>query len=79
MINAALQAWSFYPEIFKPELARTTRLKANLLQQLGQTTKAKVAFKVAGRLRAELVPDDKRDIGSLEDSDFESLLLFLAR
>jgi hypothetical protein len=78
-INNALQTWSYDAEVYKPALARTTFLKAKLLQQLGQKQKANVAFKVAGRLRRELVPDDTRDIADLTTEDFDSLVAFWSR
>lgn len=79
MTNAALQTWSYDAETYKPELARTTFLKARLLEELGKTHKATVAFKVAARLRAEIVPGDKRDVGSLRPEDFDCLLAFWSR
>ncbi|KXX76299.1 putative UDP-N-acetylglucosamine--peptide N-acetylglucosaminyltransferase SEC [Madurella mycetomatis] len=79
MINEALRVWSYDAEVYKPELARTTFLKAHLLEQLGKTQKANVAFKVAARLRAEVAPKDKRDIRSLEPRDFDCMLAFWSR
>jgi len=76
MINAALQAWSYNAEIFKAELARTTWLKAGVMETLGKTQKARLAFKVAERLRAEIVPGDKRNVKSLTAEDFECLIKF---
>ncbi len=79
MINAALQTWSYDAEVYKPELARTTFLKAKLLDQLGKTQKAGIAFKVAARLRKELVPEDKRDVKELAPDDFDRLVAFWSR
>ena len=79
MINQALQSWSYDAEIYRPELARTTFLKAILMEKLGKPQKAKVAFKVAARLRAEVVPEDKRDVQSLSTEDFDSIVMFWNR
>ncbi|KAI0858271.1 hypothetical protein F4860DRAFT_486771 [Xylaria cubensis] len=79
MINEALKIWSYDAMVYKPELARTTFLKARLLEQLGKTQKANIAFKVVQRLRADVVPNDKRDVRSLEPQDFDCLLAFWSR
>lgn len=76
MINSALQTWSYDPEVYRPELARTTFLKAQLLETIGKTQKANVAYRVAGRLRAEIVPDDKRAVRTLSMKDFDDIVPF---
>ncbi|KAI0403726.1 hypothetical protein F4802DRAFT_607964 [Xylaria palmicola] len=76
LINGALQTWSYDTEVYRPELARTTFLKAKLLETIGKTQKANVAYKVAGRLRAEIVPDDKRDVRALSMKDFDEIVPF---
>ena len=75
MINAALQSWSYDAEVYAPEIARTTFLKALLLQELGKTLKANVAFNVAKRLRAKIAPKDKRDVRTLTVQDFDELVI----
>lgn len=79
MINGALQSWSYDVEVYRPELARTTFLKARLLEKMGKTQKANVAYKVAGRLRAEVVPTDRRDVKSLAMKDFDEIVTFWTR
>ncbi|KAK4251422.1 hypothetical protein C7999DRAFT_37745 [Corynascus novoguineensis] len=71
MMNAALECWTMNADLFQPELARTTWVKAKVLQTLGESMKANLAFKVAGRIRAKLVPEDRRDALGLE-MDFTS-------
>ncbi len=79
MLNAALECWTLNADIFQPELARTTWVKAKLLQELGESLKASLAFKVVGRLRAKLVPDDRRDVRDLKDEDFDCLVGYRSR
>ena len=78
-INDALQAWSYDVDVYKPERERTTFLKATVLLQLGNTSKANVAFKVAGRLRGELVLNYRTNIADLAMQDFDSLVTFWSR
>lgn len=63
-------------DVYNPELARTTFLKAMVLLQSSNTSEANVVFKVAGRLRGELVPDDRTNIADLTMQDFDSLVTF---
>jgi hypothetical protein len=78
-MNAALECWATNADLFQPELARTTWAKANVLQKLGESLKASLAFKVAGRIRAKLVPEDCRDVRSMADEDFDRLLEYRSR
>ncbi|KAH7323575.1 tetratricopeptide repeat domain-containing protein [Rhexocercosporidium sp. MPI-PUGE-AT-0058] len=78
VINDALKTWSFDPESYKPELARTTFLKARLLAKLGKTQKAAVTLKVACRLRKE-VTGKVEDSSSLTSEDFDRLVAFWSR
>ncbi|KAI0454274.1 hypothetical protein F5B21DRAFT_524948 [Xylaria acuta] len=79
MVNEALQSWSYDVEIYRPELARTTFLKAQLYDTIGKIQKANMAYKVAGRLRAEVVSGDKRDVRSLTMKDFDEIVPFWSR
>ncbi|KAJ5717662.1 hypothetical protein N7488_003308 [Penicillium malachiteum] len=79
IFNAALVCWSLNSDFFQPELARTTWVKAKLLQDLGQTSKARLASRVAGNIRAKIVPDDTRDPQILTDVDFDRLLEYRSR
>ncbi|KAE8150033.1 tetratricopeptide repeat domain-containing protein [Aspergillus avenaceus] len=79
MINDALQAWSYDANVYKPELARTTFLKATALYQIGRTSKANVVIKVACRLRRELLPDACNDATNLSMDDFDELVSFWSR
>jgi len=79
MINAALECWTLNADLFQPELARTTWVKAKLLEELGESLKASLAFKVASRIRAKIVPDDCRDVRDLADEDFNCLLEYRSR
>lgn len=80
MINKALECWNYDPEVYKPEIARTTFLKAKLMRRLGKEQKASVALKVACRLRRDLVPlADDRDASLLNFEDFDVLVTFWSR
>ncbi|KAL2200742.1 tetratricopeptide repeat domain-containing protein [Corynascus similis CBS 632.67] len=79
MMNAALECWTMNADLFQPELARTTWVKAKVLQTLGESMKANLAFKVAGRIRAKLVPEDRRDVRTMTDEDFDRLLEYRSR
>jgi hypothetical protein len=78
-IRSALLYWSHDSETYRPELARTTLLKARLLEKMGQSDKANNAYKVAGRLWMQLASGDKRDVRGLEPSDFAPYLMFYHR
>ncbi|KAK4443193.1 tetratricopeptide repeat domain-containing protein [Podospora aff. communis PSN243] len=78
-LNAALECWTLNADLFQPELARTTWVKAKLLEKLDEPLKASVAFKVAGRIRSKLVPGDGRNVRELQDEDFDSLLEYRSR
>lgn len=78
-INDALKVWSYDSDVYKPELARTTFLKKELLDKLGRTQEAAVAMKVACRLRKDLVPQDTRDPSALKSEDFDKLVTFWSR
>lgn len=80
MVDAALQTWNYDTEIYKPELARTTFLKARLLVYMGKAQEADVAYEAAARLRAALVPRrDNREVKDLDSSDFDNLVMFWCR
>jgi hypothetical protein len=79
MINKALECWDYDSDVYKPELARTTFLKARLMQQLGKEQKASVLLKVACRLRKNLVPFDDRDASLLSFEEFDMLVTFWSR
>ena len=78
MINQALKTWSIDSEIYKPELARTTFLKAQVMQTLGKEQKATVALKVACRFWYE-IKKEKKDPASMSLEDFDPLVPFFAR
>ncbi|KAI0445097.1 P-loop containing nucleoside triphosphate hydrolase protein [Xylaria telfairii] len=79
MVDTALQTWNYDAEIYKPELARTTFLKARLLEHMGKTQEADVTYEAAARLRAALVPQDNRHVKELDSSDFDNLVMFWSR
>lgn len=67
MLNAALECWTLNADLFQLELARTTWVKAKLLETLGETMKAK------------LVPGDRRNVRDMADEDFDKLLEYRSR
>lgn len=71
--------WSCDRDVYKPELARTTFLKKELLEKLGKTQEAVAAMKVAYWLRRELVPRDTRGPLALKRKDFDELVTFWSR
>lgn len=77
-INTALKTWTFDGEVYKNELARTTFLKAKVLQNCGKDSKAAVAFKVACRLRREITKE-KKNVEELTYEDFDNLVTFWSR
>jgi hypothetical protein len=80
-INSALGYWSHDTETYRPDLARSTLLKARLMETMGRDEKAKVAYKVAGRLWLQLARGgkDKRDVRSLQNEDFDPYMMFYHR
>lgn len=79
MINEALRSWSYDVDVYLPELARTSFLKARLLEKMGKDQTANLTYKVAGQLKAEVVPSDKRDVKSLAMKDFDEIVTFWTR
>lgn len=75
-----MECWTLNADLFQPEIARSTWVKAKLLEKVGESLKASVAYKVAGRIRAKLVPPgDRRNVQDLKDEDFDSLLEYRSR
>lgn len=78
MINGALDIWMVDASAHKNEIARTTFLKAKLLEGTGKMQKASIALRVACRLRKEITLED-RDVKSLTTEDFDGIVAFWAR
>lgn len=78
-VNSALHTYKYDAEVYKPELARTTFLKARIFQQQGLDHKAAVTTKVAANLRSALVPESKKAVADLEQADFDALVTFWSR
>ena len=54
-------------------------MKGKVFQKQGKKQKASVTLKVAGSLRAELLPGDRKDVADLTTADFDSLVSFWSR
>ncbi|KAI1121517.1 P-loop containing nucleoside triphosphate hydrolase protein [Nemania abortiva] len=78
-ITEALHIWRYDAEVYRPELARTTFLNAQVLEKMGKTQEADSAYKVAGQLRKEVVPTDNRDVKNLAMKDFDAIVTFWTR
>jgi hypothetical protein len=77
--NEAPKCWDFDPEIYKPEIARTTLLKARALDALGESQEAAVAMRDALPRRKELLPEEDKAALSLKPRDFDALVTFWSR
>lgn len=79
LIDQALKVWGVYNQIYRPELARTTFLKARVLFKKGDDKQALKLFKEAVKLR-NLIPQAKskpeQDLG---EKDFDELVMFWSR
>lgn len=78
LIDQALAAWEYDPNVYTQEIARTTYLKASLLFTLGKEMKAKALLKRAYTLRRAITNDTKAD-EELGKKDFDCLVAFWSR
>lgn len=78
-VDRALVIWEYDPNVYKPEIARTSFLKAWLLEELGMDLKARVLYKRAYALRRELVPALGKSDAELDDDDFDALVTFWSK
>lgn len=79
LIDQALSSWQLDAESFRPEIARTTWLKARQKGAAGEAYARKQLQWEAATLRNELRPDDRKAPGELEDRDFDDLVAFWSR
>ncbi|KAF2160591.1 hypothetical protein M409DRAFT_28977 [Zasmidium cellare ATCC 36951] len=79
LIDQALGSWRMDQTSFKPEIARTTWLKARELSLRGNLTGALDLQRTAALMRGELKPGDQRQSKHLSDADFDDLVAFWSR
>lgn len=77
MVDQALEIFSC--SYYRPELARTTFKKSQLLHIMGEEEEAALALNRATELRRTLVPGDERSCSELRDEDFDTLVIFWSR
>jgi hypothetical protein len=65
--------------VFTPEIARTTFLRAKVLNQEGETQEATSLFKQARDLRNSIPGAPKRSDAHLREKDFDELVTFFSR
>lgn len=79
LIDQALESWRMDTASFKPEIARTTWLKARQVKLSGNVAAAAELESKAASLRAEILPGDQRTSKHLTDEDFDDLVAFWSR
>ena len=77
--DQALLIWQYDSETFKPEISRTTYLKATLLRDLGKGMRANVLQKKACSLRRECIHATSKRDAELTVTDFDILVTFQSR
>ncbi|KAF2189239.1 tetratricopeptide repeat domain protein [Zopfia rhizophila CBS 207.26] len=78
LIDQALKIWNADAEIYKPEIARTTFLKAKMLRTMGDDASDEY-YNQASALRYEIIGNVEESGKHLEESDFDSLVTFWSR
>lgn len=78
MIEEALEVFRS-GKYYKPEEARSSWKKAQILRLMGDETKADELAKKAVQLREVLVPKCSKTLAELSDQDFDSLTIFWSR
>lgn len=78
LIDQALKVWSTNEQVYKPELARTSFLKARVLFQQGDK-RALELFRDAVRLRTSIPKVKSKPDRDLEEKDFDDLVTFWSR
>lgn len=79
LIDQALKVWSTNKQVYIPELARTTFLKARVLFQQKEDKSASVLFKEAVKLRNSIQNIKTKPDRELEEKDFDELVTFWSR
>ena len=78
-IDQALSIWQYASDTFRPEIARTTYLKATLLRLLGKEMRANVFLKKACSLRRECMPAINKPDAAFTVADFTEPVTFQSR
>ena len=79
LIDQALKVWSTNKLVYKPELARTSFLKARVLFQQNDDKRALELFKEAVELRNSVPNAKSKPDRDLEEKDFDNLVTFWSR
>jgi hypothetical protein len=74
-----LKIWSANKAAYKPELARSSFLKAKILHRDGAREEAALLFKDAARSRRELSGDREKLDQDLSEVDFDDLVTFWSK
>ena len=79
LIERALKVWSADPEIYRPEIARTTLLKSQVLRQKEDPRDALPLMRDAAAMRRSIPGQDPKDDDELMEDDFDQLVTFWSR
>ena len=79
LIDQALKVWRTNKPVYKPELARTSFLKARVLFQQKDDKRASELFKEAVKLRNSIPNVKSKPDRDLEEKDFDNLVTFWSR
>lgn len=80
LIDQALRVYGLNEDVYLPELARTTFLKAKLEMQIGNEVEATNKLKVAAGMLARVIPPpEMKPLHSLTEADFDATLTFYSR
>ena len=77
--DQALLLWQYDSETFKPEISRTTYLKATLLRDLGKWMRANALQKKSYYLRRGCIHATSKRDAELTVTDFDDLVTFQSR
>ncbi|KAJ5363978.1 uncharacterized protein N7496_009691 [Penicillium cataractarum] len=77
-IDQALKNWSVDPEIYAPEIARTSFLKAKVLTEAGRENDAAKLFQEGASMRHKITKV-WRDSKDLREEDFDELVTFWSK
>ena len=79
LVEQALKVWDSDREVYRPEMARTTFLKAKVLYEGNNLKSATETFKEAANLRNKVKHAVAKSERDLVEEDFDNLVTFWSR
>ena len=79
LLSSALQIWGKSAKFYKPEIARSSFVMANVLKELGRDQEADAMLNEAAALGAKVSTVLAIDKSQLTEADFDALVMYWSR